>query len=138
MERLKALQRQTQPPTARSNPLQGGAAQAGGTRKGDITGKLSSGQMGAIGDQLRSDWTADSGALGAEKMVVILKLKVDAGGVVREVKVADEDLPKMSDKRFLAFAERAVRAAMSPRVGPLKLPRELLFDGAELLVRFRP
>ena len=133
-----AALRQKVPPTARANPVQGGAAQAGGTKKGDITGKLSTGQMGAIADQLRADWTYDAGALDAEKRLVTLRLKLDAGGVVREVRVEDEDMPKMSDKRFQVFAERAVRAAMSPRVGPLKVPKELLFDGAELLVRWRP
>jgi len=35
-------------------------------------------------------------------------------------------------------AERAIRAALSPRVGPLKMPKDKLFDGAELKVRFRP
>ena len=48
--------------------------------------------MGAIGDQLRADWTYDSGALDAEKRVVILKLKVDAGGIVTQSATDDDTL----------------------------------------------
>lgn len=138
LERLRALQRQNQPPTARPNPQQGGAPQTGGNPKGDITASLNVGQQGAIADQLRDGWTIDASGLGVDKMSVVLTLTLDTTGAIREAKVNPEDQAKMSDPRYRAFAERAVRAALSPKVGVLKMPKDKLFNGATLQIRFRP
>ncbi len=114
MERLRALQKQTQAPKSRPNPTAGGAPNGGGNPAGSDTAQLSKGQIGAIGAQVRECWTYDAGALGADKFMVRMKVTTDAEGVARMATVSGEDIGRMSDPRFRAFAERAVRAVRDP------------------------
>ena len=81
-------------------------------------------QRGAIGDHVRECWTKDAGALDIDKERVLLTVTTDATGVAREAKVAGGDVGRMSDPRFRAFAERAVRAIMDPRCANLPLPQQ--------------
>ena len=136
LEKLRTLQRQTQPPTARSNPAQGSG---GGDPNGTLTDKLNTAQRGAIGDKVRECWTKDAGALDLEKMQVYLLVTVDGEGIARQVDVAPEDIGKLSDPRFRAFAERAVRAVLDPRCAGLPVPPALMTSGrGTLKFRFRP
>lgn len=142
LERLRALQRQTQPPTAKPNPQQGGAPQTGGNPKGDITATLSQAQRGAIGEKVRECWNRDAGALNADKMQVMVTATLDATGTVRLVEPADEEKAKVSgDPRLRAFFEAARRAILDPRCGRELVAREKLTntDGLnKLTFRFRP
>jgi hypothetical protein len=136
LEKLRSLQRQTQPPTARANPAQGSS---GGDPNGTLTDRLSATQRGAIGDKVRECWTKDAGALDLEKMQVLLLVTVDAQGMARQVDVAPEDAGKLGDPRFRAFAERAVRAVLDPRCATLPVPPALIAGGrGTLKFRFRP
>jgi hypothetical protein len=114
LEKLRSLQKQTQPPKARTNPLHGGAPNSGGNPNGDITDKLSAAQRGAIGEKVRECWTKDPEALDLDKMSVQLKVTADAQGILREAVVGEQDLPRLADPRFRAFAERALRAVLDP------------------------
>jgi hypothetical protein len=138
MERLRALQRQTRPPTARANPQAGGAPNAGGSRNGDITAGLSAAQQGAIGEKVRECWTKDAGALDIERQSVQLIVTYDDRGVVREAAIGDDDRNKMGDPRFRAFAERAVRAVRDVRCASLPLPQAELGKVGKLTFRFKP
>ena len=138
LEKLRALQRQKEPPKARYNPQRGGGPQAGGSPQGDITAQLSARQRGLIGDKVRECWTKDAGALDLEKMSVILDVKTRPGGVVYEANVGREDEARLADPRFRAFAERAIRAVMNPRCATLPLTQDKLADANELTFRFRP
>jgi hypothetical protein len=138
LEKLRALQKQQKPPTAKANPSQGGAPQAAGVPNSNITDKLSATQRGAIGDLVRECWTKDAGALDLEKMEVMLTVTTDATGVARQAVVADQDRGRLSDPRFRAFAERAVRAVLSARCSALPIPKEKLGNINELTFRFRP
>jgi hypothetical protein len=139
LEKLRALQKQTKPPTARANPAQGGAPKAGGLPNANLTEQLSAEQRGAVGDKVRECWTKDAGALDLEKMQVYLTVTTDAEGVARKAEVADPDRARAeTDPRFRAFAERAVRAVLSARCAALPLPKEKLGAVNELTFRFRP
>jgi hypothetical protein len=136
LEKLRSLQRQTQPPTARANPAQGSS---GGNPNGTLTDRLTNDQRGAIGDKVRECWTKDAGALDLEKMQVLLLVTVDAQGMARQVDVAPEDAGKLGDPRFRAFEERAVRAVLDPRCATLPVPPALIAGGrGTLKFRFRP
>ncbi len=139
LEKLRALQKQTEPPKARPNPLHGGAAKAGGSPTGNITSQLSAEQRGQIGDKVRECWTKDEGALDLEKMTVMLTVTTDEAGIARDAAVAAEDRGRLdSDPRFRAFAERAVRAVLDAHCANLPLPKDKLGRVNELTFRFRP
>ena len=138
LERLRALSRQTQPPTAKPNPRAGGGQPAGGNPMGNDTAALTAAQRGAVGEHVRECWTKDAGALDLDKQKVLLTVTTDAAGTTRKAEVAGEDIPRLSDPRFRAFAERAVRAVMDVRCANLPLPKTLLGKNAVLTFRFSP
>ncbi len=138
LEKLRAMQRQTQAPRARANPAQGGAPKAGGQPNGDDTSKLSADQIRAIGATVQRCWTYDAGAKDVNRMVVLLTVRTDDGGVARQAIVADPDRGRLSDPVFRAFAERAVRAVLSAQCANLPLPRTMLGQSQTLTFRFRP
>jgi hypothetical protein len=138
MERLRALQRQNQPPTARPNPPAAAGPQVGGSRQGDITASLSTQQMGAIGDRVRECWTKDPGALDLEKMSAQLVVTFDESGTVRVVAPGEAERGRLNDPRFRAFYERAERALRNPRCASLPIPRNELGKVGTLTFRFRP
>jgi hypothetical protein len=125
LEKLRAMQRQTQPPTARANPLKGGAPSPAGSVHGDITATLSADQRGAIGDRVRECWTKDAGALDLDKMQVMVTATVDNDGTARIVVPADQDRARIDgDPRLRAFFERARRAILDPRCGNNLVPKD--------------
>ena len=87
---------------------------------------------------MRECWTKDAGALDLDKQKVLLTVTTDAAGTARKAEVAGEDIPRLSDPRFRAFAERAVRAVMDVRCANLPLPKTLLGKNAVLTFRFSP
>jgi hypothetical protein len=138
LERLRQLARQQQPPTARPNPRAGGQPQAGGNPFGNDTAALTADQRGAIGEHVRECWTKDAGALDVDKQRVMLTVTTDAAGTARKAEVAGEDVARLSEPRFRAFAERAVRAVMDVRCANLPLPKTMLGRNAVLTFRFTP
>ena len=138
LEKLRQLAKQEKPPTAKANPLKGGAPVAGGSPTGNITDQLSLEQRGAIGDKVRECWTKDPGALDLEKMGVMMTVTTDAAGVVRAAEVAPEDEARLGDVRFRAFFERARRALLDVRCSALPLPADKLGHINQLTFRFRP
>jgi len=138
LEKLRQQMRQTQPPAARPNPNSGGQPNSGGNPLGNDTAALSAAQRGAIGEHVRACWTKDAGALDLDKQRVLLTVTTDAAGTARRAEVAGEDIARLSDPRFRAFAERAVRAVMDVRCANLPLPGGLLGRNAVLTFRFSP
>ncbi|MGH7154373.1 MAG: hypothetical protein ACREF3_10645, partial [Acetobacteraceae bacterium] len=138
LEKLRAMTKQTHPPTARYNPAQGGAPRGGGNPLANDTSALSAAQRGAIGDHVRPCWTSDPGALDLDKMQALLTVTTDGSGVVRQADVAPADQGRLGDPRFRAFAERAVRAVMDPSCATLPLPRDMLGKINVLTFRFSP
>ena len=137
LEKLRQMQQQSQPPKAKANPTAGGAPNGGGNPQGD-TAALSADQRGAIGDHVRECWTKDAGALDIEKQRVLLTVTTDAGGVARKADVSGEDVGRLADPRFRAFAERAVRAIMDPHCANLPLPSHVMGKVNVLTFRFSP
>ena len=138
LDKLRALQRQSAPPTARYNPSAGGAPNGGGSPTGDATSQLTGDQRGAIGEAVRRCWNYDSGALGADKFQVLLTVVTDAGGVVRDAQVAAADRARLGEPRFLAFTDRARRAVLDSKCANLPLPKTLLGRQNTLTFRFSP
>ena len=138
LEKLRAMQRQTQPPRARYNPAQGGAPNAGGNPLGDDTSKLSADQIRAIGATVQRCWTYDAGAKDVERMQVLLTVRTDEAGVARQAIVAVSDQGRLGNPVFRAFAERAVRAVLSAQCANLPLPRSMMGQSQTLTFRFRP
>jgi hypothetical protein len=139
LEKLRSLQRQTQPPKARYNPQSGGAPNGGGNPSSDDTSALSAAQRGAIGDFVRRCWSTDPGMLDLDRMEVLLTVTTDGGGVVRRAGVAQQDQGRVSgNMRLRVFSERAVRAVMDPNCANLPLPSAMLGQTRVFTFRFRP
>jgi hypothetical protein len=138
LEKLKQMLAQKQPPTARANPRAGGQPKGGGNPLSNDTAALTADQRGAIGDHVRECWTKDAGALGIDKQRVMLTVTTDANGVVHQAEIAGDDIGRMSDPRFRAFAERARRAILDPRCANLPLPNNVLGRVNVLTFRFSP
>ena len=136
--KLRAQQKQLQPPRTLPNPQQGGAPNGGGNPLGNDTAALSAEQRGAIGDHVRECWTYDPGALGVDQMQVLLTVTTDASGVARLAEVAGADVGRLSDPVFRAFAERARRAVLDPHCANLPLPQNQLGKPNVLTFRFKP
>jgi hypothetical protein len=139
LEKLRTLQRQSQPPRARYNPRSGGAPNGGGNPNSNDTAGLTAAQRGAIGDYVRRCWSTDPDALDLDKMQILLTVTTDSGGVVRRADVADEDAGRLGgNPRLRAFAERARRAVLDPNCANLPLPSAMLGQVRTFTFRFRP
>jgi neural Wiskott-Aldrich syndrome protein len=139
LEKLRQLVQQNQAPTHRYNPQAGGAPNSGGSPLGNDTSALSMAERGAIGDHVRPCWTDTPGTLDLDKMSVLLTVKTDGSGVVRQAEVADEDKGRVAaDPRLLAFSGRAINAVMDPACATLPLPQSMLGKVNVLTFRFRP
>ena len=133
------MQKQIKPPTAKANPIAGGAPKGGGSPDGDINNSLSAQQRGASGDKVRECWTKDAGALDLDKMSVKVTVTTDANGTARIVQIAEDDRARvLSDVRLNAFFERAQRAILDPRCADFPLPPEKLGSVQKLTFVFRP
>jgi hypothetical protein len=138
LDKLRQQLAQSAPPKGRPNPQAGGHPNGGGSPVGNDTAALSASERGAIGEHVRECWTKDAGALDLEKQRVLLTVTTDASGVARRAEVAGEDIGRMGDPRFRAFAERAVRAVMDARCANLPLPGKVLGKVNVLTFRFSP
>ena len=117
--KLRAQQKQLQPPRALPNPQQGGAPNGGGNPLGNDTAALSADQRGAIGDHVRECWTYDPGALGVDQMQVLLTVTTDASGVARLAEVAGADVGRLSDPVFRALRRAGEALQCSIRTAPI-------------------
>ena len=138
LDKLRQQLAQSQPPKTRPNPQSGGRPNGGGNPSSNDTAALSADQRGAIGDHVRECWTKDAGALDIDRQRVLLTVTTDASGIARKAVVAGDDIGRMNDPRFRAFAERAVRAIMDPRCANLPLPNNVLGRINVLTFRFSP
>ena len=132
LERLRA-QAQTAAPRAPANPPRGGAP-GGGQPAGAENAALSSAARGAIGDRIRECWTGDTAALDYDKQTAHLRVTTDAGGVIRHAEIIQAGGSTVGR----AFAERAVRAAMSAQCATLPLPSPMLGSNHTFEITFRP
>jgi hypothetical protein len=138
LEKLRQQLAQSQPAKSRPNPRSGGQPNGGGNPLANDTAALSADQRGTIGDHVRECWTKDAGALDIDKQRVLLTVTTDATGVAHQAEVAGDDVGRMGDPRFRAFAERAKRAILDPRCANLPLPNNVLGKVNVLTFRFTP
>ena len=71
-------------------------------------------------------------------MSILLTVTTDTDGVVRRAEVAAADQGRLLRPSLRAFAERAVRAVLSPACANLPLPPRMLGKVNVLTFRFRP
>ena len=138
LSKLRALEKQKQPPTAHYNPQQGGAPNGGGTKMSTANSHLSAADRSAIGSEVQPCWGIDAGAPGVSHFSVLLQVVTDASGVVREAQVAPGNQGQMSDPVFAAFAERAVEAVKNYQCAKLPLPPAMLGKPQNFIFRFTP
>ncbi|TDG13156.1 hypothetical protein E2C05_30295 [Paracraurococcus ruber] len=133
LERLQASRPSNQPPTGRPSPPAGTPQSGGGTPTG--TASLSAGEKAGLADKISECWSVDGGGLGVRDVIVELRVEVDGGGVVRNVR-ANGAPP--GDPRARAVYEAARRALLDPKCNPLPLPRERLAALRDTVFRFNP
>ncbi|MBB2156694.1 energy transducer TonB [Gluconacetobacter diazotrophicus] len=139
LDAFRADQKQTHPPKARANPLQGGAPNGGGAPDGDITSALNAADQRAIGNAVRRCYTEDTAARDYATFVAHLVVTVDATGMARIVQFAPETQARMdADSSYRALAERARAAVLSPTCAQLPLPKAMLGQTRQLKFVFRP
>ncbi|ATU71697.1 energy transducer TonB [Komagataeibacter rhaeticus] len=139
LDSFRADQKQTHPPKARANPLQGGAPDGGGTPDGDITSALTSTEQKAIGSAVRRCYSEDTAARNYAQFVAHLVVTVDETGTARLVEFAPQTQAQMaSDPSYRALAERARDAVLSPTCAKLPIPQNLLGQTRQLKFVFRP
>jgi hypothetical protein len=123
---------------AQPSPDQIHTGVSGDPAPGNDTAALSASERGAIGDHVRECWTKDAGALDIDKQRVMLTVTTDASGEARAAVVAGDDIGRLSDPRFRAFAERVRRAVLDPRCANLPLPNKILGKVNVITFRFSP
>ncbi|MFZ4407079.1 MAG: hypothetical protein ACOYOH_07050 [Paracraurococcus sp.] len=133
LERLQQTAKQTEPPRAKPSPQAGSPQQGGGAPTG--TAALNAGEKAGLADKISECWSVDGGGMGIRDVVVELRVDVDAGGTVRNVR-ANGSPP--SDPRARSVYEAARRALLDPKCNPLPLPKERLAALRETVFRFNP
>lgn len=132
LERLRQ-QQQREAPTARPAPPRGAPQSGGGTPTG--TAELTAGEKEGLANQISECWSVDGGALNVRDIVVELRIVVDDGGVVRDVK-PNGSVP--SDPRARMVFESARRAMLNAKCNPLRLPPARLAALRDTIFRFNP
>jgi len=133
LEKLRALQPQSRPPTRTANPSAGGAV-GGGSVTGVENASLSAADRGAIGDRIRECYTQDTGGRDYAQQWAIIRVTTDPAGIVR---IADI-LKHSSGTIGQIFAERAARAARDPQCAQLPLPRQMAGLNHTFEITFKP
>ncbi len=137
LDKLRALQKQDQPPTSTYNPDQGGAPNGGGAQT-TSNSRMSGADRGAIGAHVRPCWTIDAEAPGVATFQVHLLVTTDASGTVRQASVAPQDQSQLGDPIFNAYASRAVDAVMNYQCATLPLPSYMLGQAQTFIFLFTP
>lgn len=133
LDKMIAAAQQNRPPTGRPSPAAGAPQQGGGAPNG--TAALNAGEKAGLADKISECWSVDGGGVGIRDVIVELRVDVDAGGTVRNVR-ANGAPP--SDPRARSVYEAARRALLDPKCNPLPLPRERLAALRETVFRFNP
>jgi hypothetical protein len=92
----------------------------------------------AIGNHAQPCWKIDAGAPSVSSFSVDLLVTTDSTGTVREAQVAPQDLGRMSDPAYAAFAKRALDAVMDYRCATLPLPSYMLGHNQTFIFSFSP
>ncbi|APT57502.1 hypothetical protein RGI145_10735 [Roseomonas gilardii] len=133
LEKLRAMQAQNEAPKSRANPAPSGSTQAGGAPTG--TAALSSGEKTALANTISECWSVDGGALNIRSVIVEMRVEVDAGGTVRNVR-PNGGVP--ADPQARSVYEAARRALLNPQCNPLPLPKDRLEALRNTVFRFNP
>ncbi len=135
---LKAIQKQTQPPTAVYNPDENSAPVVGGSTTSTSNNALSGPDRAAIGAHVRPCWGIDTQAEGLSSFSVKLTVQTDASGTVRIANVASDNTGDMSNPIYNAYSQRAIAAVLNPLCATLPLPSNLLGSNQTFSFIFTP
>ncbi|MGY4803829.1 hypothetical protein ACVMLK_20520, partial [Teichococcus aerofrigidensis] len=133
LERLRASQQQNQPPRARPSEAAGRPAAGGGAPSG--TALLTAGERQGVADKISECWSVDGGMMGIDQITVEVRVDIDQGGTIRNVRPAGGT---PGDPRVRAVYESARRALLDPKCSPLPLPREKILSLNNTVFRFSP
>jgi len=76
----------------------------------------------AVIAHVKACWAAYMHRLGDVHYQARLRVITDEAGVVREVKLAREDLPRLADPSYQAFTQAAIRSVLDPQCAQLPIP----------------
>jgi outer membrane biosynthesis protein TonB len=136
--KLKSLQKQEKPPTAKYNPDQGGAPNGGGEKTATANSGLAGADKNAIANHIRPCWSIDAGAPGVSTFNVHLDVTTDATGTVRVATVDAQDQGKMGDPIYADYANRAVDAVLNVQCATLPLPPYMMGQNQNFVFDFTP
>jgi len=91
-------------------------------------------ELDAIRRQFISCWNVDVGARNIDKMMVSIRVDLNADRTVRTARVLDR-IPS-ADPTYRAFVESALRAVRNPRCSPVRLPPKKFQMLREFTLRF--
>ncbi|MEE9250877.1 MAG: cell envelope integrity protein TolA, partial [Alphaproteobacteria bacterium] len=94
-------------------------------------------ELDAIRRQIEACWIIPAGARDAENLVVDIQVIMNPNGTVRQASVVDRNR-MAADSFFRAAAESALRAVLSPRCNPLKLPPKKYRQWQTFTLSFNP
>jgi hypothetical protein len=92
----------------------------------------------AINNHLSPCWKTDNATPSVSPFSVHLLVTTDATGTVRDAQVAPQDLGRMSDPAYAAYANRAIHAVMDYRCATLPLPSYMLGQNQTFIFDFSP
>jgi hypothetical protein len=127
----RAAERQLAPETAPSAP-----EEAPEKLLSTDTVALNGDQRIAIGDHARECW--DPGSLDVDQEQVMLTVTTDATGIARKATVAGDDVGRMGEPKFRAFAGRAIQAILDPQCANLPLPSNAMGKVSVVTLIFSP
>ncbi len=136
--KLKALQKQQQPPKAVYNPDAGGAPNGGGSPNSTANSGLTGPDRAAIGNHVRPCWSVDAEAQGLNGFSVLLQVTTDPTGTVREAEISPQNTGDMSDPLYYAFTQRALAAVLNAQCATLPLPSNMLGQNQTFTFLFSP
>ncbi len=138
IDKLRMQQNPDQAPTHPDEVIPAGPQGAVGSPTSSARSGLNASERNAIGQHVRPCFQVDAGALGLASFNVNLLVTTDGAGIARNAVVAKQDMDKMSNPDFAAFAGRAIDAVMNEECATLPLPAAMLGRNETLLFDFTP
>lgn len=98
---------------------------------------LTGGEADTLRTQIESCWQVPTSVRDPKELIVVLAVQVNKDRTVKSAVVVDAARLE-TDRDFRAMAESAMRAILSAKCSPLKLPSEKYEEWKEITMTFDP
>ncbi|MBV9785708.1 MAG: hypothetical protein JO264_18030 [Acidisphaera sp.] len=95
-------------------------------------------ERAAVGQFVRSCWMTSTNSVYAGRFPLNVLVQTDETGTIRAARVADADVPRLTDPQFHEFAELAIRSLLEPRCATLPLPPSMIGQRRVFDIHFGP